>query len=58
MKAKYQIPAIECLFADGESLLDGSLPKNLTDGQDLNNAPTTSETSGNLSRINVWDDED
>lgn len=59
MKAEYQAPAVECLFAEGDSLLqETSLPEELSDGQDLDKAPTTEQTSGNLSRFNIWDDED
>ncbi|MBR2238927.1 MAG: hypothetical protein IJ887_13855 [Prevotella sp.] len=58
MKTQYQAPAIEFLFADSESLLEGSLPQTLTDGQDLGNAPTTDATKGNLSRINIWDNDE
>lgn len=59
MKTKYQIPTIEYILADSENLLDNaSLPQNLTDGQNLDKAPTTDATSGNLSRFNVWDDEE
>ena len=59
MKAKYQTPAIEGLLADGESILNAaSLPSELTQGQNLNNAPETEETSGNLSRLNIWNDDE
>ena len=59
MKAKYQIPTTDYLFAESGSLLEGSLPANLIDGENLGNAPSTDETSGNLSRYtNVWDDDD
>ena len=58
MKAKYQIPTIEWLNADSESAFAASLPQKVEDGQNLSTAPETNETSGNLSRINIWGDED
>ena len=59
MKKTYQIPEIECQFAEGDDLMQtASLPMNLVEGQNLENAPETSETSGNLSRKSIWDDED
>lgn len=58
MKATYQAPAVEQLLADTDMLLVASLPEVLTEGQNLENAPTTEETSGNLSRNSIWDDED
>ena len=58
MKTKYQIPTIEYLLADSESLLASSLTGIVENGQDLSDAPTTDATSGNLSRFNVWDDEE
>lgn len=59
MKAKYQIPMIEWLDAESESAFAASLPNDLVgEGQNLNEAPTTEATSGNLSRTNIWDDED
>ncbi len=62
MKAKYQTPEMEYLFADSESLL-GAASVLTDDGegnisQGLVNAPTTEETSGNLSRRSIWDDEE
>ena len=59
MKTKYQNPVMEYLFAETGNLLEGSqLQDIVTNGQDLGGAPTTNATEGNLSRMNVWDDED
>lgn len=59
MKATYQQPTTEFLGMISTEMIATSIPQNLAeDGQNLNNAPTTDETSGNLSRYNVWNDED
>ncbi|MBQ7509297.1 MAG: hypothetical protein IJT53_00050 [Prevotella sp.] len=56
MKKTYQSPetllmaiATQQMIAASELIKDNQ--------QDLSNAPETTETSGNLSRRNVWDDE-
>jgi len=56
MKKIYQSPetllmtiATQQMIAASELIKDNQ--------QDLSNAPETTETSGNLSRRNVWDDE-
>ena len=56
MKKTYQSPetllmaiATQQMIAAYELIKDNQ--------QDLSNAPETTETSGNLSRRNVWDDE-
>ncbi len=53
----YQKPVTELIKISVESImkLGSSIEKN---GQDLGDAPTTTETSGNLSRRSVWDDEE
>jgi len=57
MKKIYQSPetllmtiATQQMIAASELIKDNQ--------QDLNEAPTTNETSGNLSRRSVWDDEE
>ena len=57
MKAKYQVPTIEWLNAESESTFAASLTGVVEEGQDLNDAPTTNETEGNLSRFIAWDEE-
>ena len=56
MKATYQKPLIEETDAELTPLLEGS-QKLVEDGFNPNDTPTTEETSGNLSRRNVWFDE-
>ena len=63
MKKTYQNPAIEYLFVSPEEMIavsNGLLgneeqPKAIDLGAEVNE---TSETSGNLSRLKVWDDEE
>ena len=57
MKKTYQSPetllmaiATQQMIAASELIKDNQ--------QDLSNAPETTETSGNLSRRSVWDDEE
>lgn len=62
MKKTYQNPEIEYLFVSPEDMIAYSNGILGTDGPgtiDLSQ-PTneTDKTSGNLSRINIWDDED
>ena len=58
MKATYQQPMTELLGMISTEMIAASLLTPVEEGQDLNEAPTTDETSGNLSRYSVWDDED
>lgn len=62
MKKTYQNPAIEYLFVSPEEmiavsngLLGDTEPGTIDLGAEVNE---TSETSGNLSRLKVWDDEE
>jgi hypothetical protein len=61
MKAIYQKPAIGTMATDMSELLAASLFTNNGDGsmsQDLGDAPTTTEESGNLSRHSLWEDDE
>ena len=62
MKAIYQKPAIGTMAADMSELLAASpLFQDNGDGsmsQDLGDAPTTTEESGNLSRHSLWDNDE
>lgn len=58
MKATYQKPLIEETDVELTSLMEASnLPEKVEDGFDPGSTPTTNETSGNLSRRNIWGDE-
>lgn len=62
MKATYQKPATGVFTIATTELMAGSLLQQQTDGtikQELDGStPTTTETSGNLSRRSVWDEEE
>lgn len=61
MKATYIKPAIEVMEGETDELLAASLLTTNQEGnliQDLGNAPTTTESSGNLSRKSIWDDDE
>ncbi len=56
MKAIYQSPKTDVLSISLTHMIAVSSPEK---GQNLNEAPITEETSGNLSRRrDVWDDEE
>lgn len=58
MKKIYQAPMIETESMELESLMANSV-NTLTDGFNLNgDVIDTDQTSGNLSRRNVWDDDE
>jgi hypothetical protein len=58
MKAIYQKPSTEFMSTTMSQLMVASLPEKVEDGFNPNDTPTTDQTSGNLSRRKVWDDED
>ena len=60
MKAIYQKPAIKSMAADMSELLVASLFSHDGDNmsQELKDEYTTDETSGNLSRQSLWDDDE
>ena len=55
MKAKYQTPSIETISSD---LCDLIMASGVEEGFNTSTAPTTEETSGNLSRRDIWNDEE
>ena len=56
MKAKYQIPTIEFMVSETESMIASSPAENGFDMTDP--IGVTDATSGNLSRQDVWEFED
>ena len=52
MKKKYQNPEAEFVGMDLEEMIAFSV----TEGVNLDDAPETEATGGNLSRRSVWDD--
>lgn len=57
MKTTYQKPAIKAIVMKS-TLLNVISQDIVENGQDLGNAPTTDETSGNLSKRNsLWSDD-
>lgn len=58
MKAKYQKPSVEETIAEPTPLMVESLPENVEDGFNPDNTPKTGDTSGNLSRRNIWEADD
>ena len=58
MKAIYQKPSTECIYVKVSQVIAASLPKNVEEGFNPDTAPETTETSGNLSRRSVWEDEE
>ena len=54
MKKKYQNPEAEFVGMDLEEMIAFSV----TEGVNLDKAPETDETSGNLSRRSVWDEDE
>ncbi|MBQ9356611.1 MAG: hypothetical protein IJT98_04915 [Prevotella sp.] len=62
MKTTYQKPSVEIVKLETTRMIAASklLDDTLGLEQDLSKAPTTNETSGNLSRYHnsLWDDED
>ena len=55
MKAKYQTPSIETI---GSDLCDLIMASGVEEGFNTDSAPTTEEISGNLSRRDIWNDEE
>ena len=61
MKAIYQKPITEVIAANTSNLMAASMFTTNGDGtisQELSEEHTTTETSGNLSRTNLWDDDE
>ena len=61
MKAIYQKPITEAIAADTSDLMATSLFTTNGDGtisQELSEEHTTNQQSGNLSRTNLWDDDE
>lgn len=61
MKAIYQKPITEVIAVNTSNLMAASLFTTNGDGtisQELSEEYTTTETSGNLSRTNLWDDDE
>lgn len=59
MKAIYQKPETNVTFVAVQQLMVSSPLGNPEDGFNLDDAPETGESSGNLSRgRSIWDDED
>ena len=61
MKAIYQKPITEVIAVNTSNLMAASLFTTNGDGtisQELSEEHTTTETSGNLSRTNLWDDDE
>ena len=57
MKTMYQKPNTEVIFVTVQQMIAAS--KELVDGFKMDEAPTTNETSGNLSRnFNPWGDDE
>ena len=54
MKKKYQNPEAEFVGMDLEEMIAFSV----TEGVNLDDAPETDDTSGNLSRRSVWDEDE
>ncbi len=54
MKKTYIAPSIIWMEAETEEMISASVEK----GFNVDDAPVTTETSGNLSRRSVWDDEE
>ena len=58
MKAIYQKPETDMILVATQQLMAGSMGP-VEDDTNLNDAPVTTATSGNLSRgRSIWDDED
>ena len=56
MKQTYQTPSIKWLEAATEEMIAAST--SIEQGFDLNSVAETTETSGNLSRQSLWDDDE
>lgn len=60
MKAKYQSPQLYFEALEEEEMIASSLRTDESGNpyQTLNDAPTTDDVSGNLSRLNIWEDDE
>ena len=58
MKAIYQKPVTDIVNVKLTPLMNQSPLGPVEEGFDPGQAPETGETSGNLSRRSIWDDED
>ena len=58
MKTIYQKPITEVVVLEVSRMIAGSDFGPVEEGQNLTDAPTTDDTSGNLGRRGLWDDDD
>ena len=58
MKKIYMMPETLVLNIQTSSMIAGSQFGPVEEGQNLSDAPTTDDTSGNLGRRGLWDDDD